>query len=163
MKCSIVDCENKARQTGLCGMHYKRKWRHGDPLKTLVNRGFERIKCVADEDCNNISTYGCGLCEKHHRMQHRHDRTQRVINEKGQGTISNGYVVFTVDGKRKFEHTILAEKALGRPLPLGAMVHHTGKRNDNHGYFKLVICPNHEYHMLIHRRMKELGYENNQD
>lgn len=71
-----------------------------------------------------------------------------------------GYVMIKVKGELVYEHRHLAEKALGKPLPFGAIVHHTQTRDDNHGQFKLVICPNQEYHMLLHKRAKELGYEN---
>ena len=57
---------------------------------------------------------------------------------------ANGYVC---------EHILIAEKALGKPLPKGAEVHHYGKRNDN---TKLVICQDHAYHMLLHRRMRAI-------
>ena len=65
------------------------------------------------------------------------------------------------NGKLDYEHRVIAEKALGKPLPPGAIVHHIGAVDDNHGPFKLVICPDQDYHMLIHSRMKALGYENN--
>lgn len=65
-----------------------------------------------------------------------------------------------VDGKLVYEHRVLAEKALGKPLPKGAVVHHTKAPGDNHGPFKLVICPDQEYHLHLHARARALGYEN---
>ncbi len=76
----------------------------------------------------------------------------------GSGCIdNNGYVKIMVDGRSTYEHIVLAEKALGRKLTKDEVVHHTGKRHENHGPFKLVICTR-EYHALIHKRMEELGY-----
>ena len=51
------------------------------------------------------------------------------------------------------EHILIAEKALGKPLPKGAIVHHYGKKTDN---TKLVICQDQVYHMLLHGRMRAL-------
>ena len=53
---------------------------------------------------------------------------------------SNGYVR---------EHIIIAEKLLGKSLPPQACIHHYGKTDDN---FKIVICQDHSYHMLLHGR-----------
>lgn len=56
---------------------------------------------------------------------------------------------------RVYEHLIVAEKALGRPIPLGVEVHHVdGNATNNHTPFNLVICENHKYHMLLHYRAK---------
>jgi len=53
-------------------------------------------------------------------------------------------------GKRL--HVIRAEKALGKPLPKGAEVHHAdGSKADD---APLVICENREYHFLLHVRMR---------
>jgi hypothetical protein len=57
-----------------------------------------------------------------------------------------------------YEHILLAEKALGKPLPPKAIVHHA---NGSKNYGLLVICPNQKYHALLHYRMralKECGY-----
>lgn len=56
---------------------------------------------------------------------------------------SKGYV---------YEHILMAEDAIGKPLPLGSEVHHRNEiksdnRNDN-----FIICQDHSYHMLIHAR-----------
>jgi hypothetical protein len=45
------------------------------------------------------------------------------------------------------EHIVIAEKALGKPLPTGAVVHH-------HASDQLVICQDKAYHNMIHRRMR---------
>jgi len=47
---------------------------------------------------------------------------------------------------------ITAERALGKPLPPGAQVHHVDgdKRNDAPG--NLVICQDQKYHHLLHVR-----------
>ena len=115
------------------------------------------------EGCNKQSEYSCGLCEAHYQMWRVYGRTSRITREYGTGTINNdGYIIHTVDGKRIGEHVLVAERALGKPLPKGAIVHHVnGKPWDNFTPFNLVVCPNQDYHLLLHRRARELGYENN--
>lgn len=44
-------------------------------------------------------------------------------------------------------HVLGAEKALGKPLPDNAVIHHHDKE-------QLVICQDQAYHMLIHQRMR---------
>jgi hypothetical protein len=49
-------------------------------------------------------------------------------------------------------HRFRAEKALGKPLPLKAIVHHAdGSKADD---APLVICQDAAYHALLHARMR---------
>ena len=160
--CSIEGCETTAKYKGLCGMHYKRQWRHGDPNKTLTpTKGFALVKCIAEEGCEEWSKYSCGLCEAHYQMQRVYGRTYKIVRRGESYIDSNGYVRTTINGQMRYEHVVMAEKALGKPLPTGAVVHHTGGKSNNHGFLKLILCPSQDYHLLLHRRAKELGYENN--
>ncbi len=64
----------------------------------------------------------------------------------------------TVNGRLRHEHVLIAEKALGRPLPKGAIVHHVTENGlDNYGPFKLIICPNQYYHARMHKAMRDEG------
>lgn len=75
----------------------------------------------------------------------------------GSGTFCRGHYKITVDGRQRDEHVVIAEIALGKPLPDGAVVHHVnGIKHDNRPE-NLVICPNQSYHMDLHRRQKALG------
>lgn len=49
-------------------------------------------------------------------------------------------------------HQIRAERALGKPLPANAVVHHADGSRDEHA--PLVICQDRAYHMLLHVRMR---------
>lgn len=70
----------------------------------------------------------------------------------------NGHV--TQDGykvvREKLEHVLIAEKALGHPLPPGAVVHHWDKNRANNKNSNLLICPSVAYHNLIHARMRAM-------
>lgn len=163
MNCSVEGCEKEARHKGLCTTHYKRWWRHGDVHHTEKQRQ-EGLFCT-EENCG-LPAKSVGMCSMHYQRYNKHGRTHRINNEIGVGAINSaGYVLLTINGKRVYEHIHLAEKALGRPLPKGAIVHHMNEKPwDNHTPLNLVVCPNQEYHLLLHRRMKELGYnENNSD
>jgi hypothetical protein len=48
-----------------------------------------------------------------------------------------------------FEHIIIAEKALGKPLPIKTIIHH-------HTPEQLVICQDQAYHLLLHQRQRAL-------
>lgn len=58
------------------------------------------------------------------------------------------------EGRRVEVYRAIAERALGKPLPATAVVHHvnedwTDNRNEN-----LVICENNAYHLFLHRRLR---------
>ena len=74
-----------------------------------------------------------------------------VYNPSHSRASSNGYVR---------EHLILAEKALGKPIPVGVPIHHHGDVSDNN---KIVICQDERYHNLLHireRAFNESGHAN---
>jgi len=72
----------------------------------------------------------------------------RVALRKGHPrSTKDGYVL---------EHILIAEKAIGKPLPKGAEVHHVDENRANNANSNLVICQNHAYHHLLHTRMRIL-------
>lgn len=54
------------------------------------------------------------------------------------------------------EHILIAEKALGKPLPPEAVVHHIDHDKSNNRRGNLVICQDQAYHLLLHHREKAL-------
>lgn len=61
-----------------------------------------------------------------------------------------------VDGRKLYEHTLIAEKALGRPLPKGAEIHHVDGDKFNNEPSNLIICPDRAYHFLLHIRQRAM-------
>lgn len=58
--------------------------------------------------------------------------------------------------RRRFEHSLVVEKALGHPLPRGAQIHHVdGDRANNHPS-NLVACQDGTYHTILELRTRAL-------
>jgi len=71
--------------------------------------------------------------------------------------MQNGYIMHESGGVAVLEHVRVAEKALGKPMPPGAVVHHIDENKQNNVSTNLVICPSSTYHQLIHVRMRALA------
>lgn len=80
-------------------------------------------------------------------------RSTGKYRQRGTGSIRLGYMAHTVNGVTKADHVAIAERALGKPLPPGAVVHHADGNKLNNAPTNLVICPSVSYHRLVHRRM----------
>lgn len=105
-----------------------------------------------------------GLCRAHYRRWRRHgDPLTRKQASPGSGWIQRGYKYFTVSGKNTREHAVIAERALGKPLPPVAVVHHVDGNRANNRPTNLVICPDNAYHRLLHVRIDALAASGHAD
>lgn len=55
-----------------------------------------------------------------------------------------------------FEHVLVVEAALGKPLPPGAEIHHVNENRSDNRPANLVLCQDHLYHRLLHVRTRAL-------
>ena len=88
---------------------------------------------------------------------HGHNRA----NYKGGRTINaQGYMMLRTPGHPKAhngyvrEHVLMAEKALGKPLPPGAKIHHVNGKEADNTRGNHVICQDAAYHKLLHQRTR---------
>lgn len=79
----------------------------------------------------------------------------RVIRRQRVAVVSGYRHITRISGRQELLHRVRAERALGRPLPADAIVHHAdGSTADD---APLVICEDRKYHRLLHRRMRVKG------
>ncbi len=100
------------------------------------------------------------LCGKHYmRVRRRGSAEDRKRALKGVRTIraGAGYVEVVGNGQRKLEHIVVAERAMGKPMPAGAIVHHVNENRSDNRPANLVVCPSIAYHKFIHMRMRALA------
>ncbi len=67
------------------------------------------------------------------------------------------------DGATRLVHVLIAERALGRSMPVGAEVHHADGNSHNNSNGNLVICQDRAYHQLLHVRMRVKAAGGNPD
>lgn len=84
-------------------------------------------------------------------MPRKYAHGKEHLKWKGGASVCRGYRVVRIDKKYAYEHLLIAERALGHPLPKLATVHHANGKLDNSS---LVICQDQAYHMLLHARMR---------
>lgn len=66
-------------------------------------------------------------------------------------------------GNTRRIHILMAERAIGKTLPMGAHVHHVNENWLDNRPENLVICPDAAYHKLLHRRTNALNACGNAD
>jgi hypothetical protein len=147
--CSVDGCELEAHTKGMCNKHYSRMWRNGD-------LGLRRSPLVG-----KCSVDGCerkdeqkGMCVLHYARVYRNGDTTTLLRAPaGSGTVTRyGYRTHGEKTEKTLEHRMVCEKALGKPLPPTAVVHHVDENRLNNDPNNLVVCPSQTYHMLLHRR-----------
>jgi hypothetical protein len=132
-------------------------------LQKVIERNQKRKIAAAARVLGKCCVDGCSKQEQRGRRGYCGEHYHRLIRfgrihpktKKEFYTIKGGYLRESTGkrrhGKKELLHRLIAERALGKPLPKGAHVHHVGDTSDNHN---IVICPDISYHLLIHVRTR---------
>lgn len=117
------------------------------PIAKQTNRRIGHVKGQPIRYILGHVKYSGGTC--------KHQQGYRQTKVKGHHRAdSRGYV---------FDHILIAEKALGKPLPPKAEIHHVNENRSDNRKENIIICQDRAYHKLIHYRMtalRECGHVN---
>lgn len=144
--CSVDSCDRTDRDGRIvktwCWTHYMRWYKHGDPTYTAPPR--PPLPPCSVDGCER-PRHTNGMCGKHAWRVRSHGDPHAVLPQPvgedhfrwkgGRRIDTNGYVIISTPGNtkvRQFEHRLVMEEMLGRPLYDGENVHHiNGVRDDN--------------------------------
>ena len=101
----------------------------------------------------------------HHFREHDNHGSDSPSWKGGRTVTSQGYVhILKPNHLRSHsdtgyvsEHILVAERALGKPLPKGAVIHHVNGDPSDNRPGNLVICQSNGYHLMLHRRQRALA------
>jgi len=138
--CSVKRCDREVLAKGLCRAHYYRQRRHGDVLADVpITSGHyngPRDRVCSVKGCGR-KHYGQGYCAKHYQRWKQYgdaeEPARRAPNGRGHQTINpDGYWIWRYRDQTFFEHRLIMERELGRPMLKEETVHHkNGIRTDN--------------------------------
>lgn len=82
---------------------------------------------------------------------------------EGARRMAGGYYYSKTPAGQQYVHRLVAERALGGPLPPKAVVHHANYIRADNRHCNLVVCPDGTYHSLLHARTDLLAAGGNPD
>lgn len=119
----------------------------------LCQCGCGKATTIIDSSC---ARRGLVRGEYRRYVHGHHTRRGQPSSPWKGGTKKTGKGYLQIGDTGQYVHRAVAERALGRPLPATAVVHHiNGVKSDNRPQ-NLVICENESYHKLLHQRQRAL-------
>lgn len=113
---------------------------------------------MAESQSNALVECACG-CGQMLASRDNRNRPKRFIwGHNARGSTGNrrpSSTLYLERGRRRI-HIVIAEAALGKPLPIGVHVHHVDENKWNNTNKNLVICQDAKYHQLLHARARVL-------
>lgn len=132
--CSVPQCGRPHYRRGFCIMHHERLRRRGDP-GTAERLYAPQVGLVCSVDGCGNPCYCRGFCRLHYSRHRRlgdpgtAERLRTPRRREARWVDREGYVRLSGD---RFEHRVVMEQMLGRPLLPRENVHHlNGVRHDN--------------------------------
>lgn len=146
-------------------MKDKAEWEHVS-LSAVMKNYYPELWAQVKSGIDRSICPGCGG-KKYERAKTCRSCTEFVSGENhpmwngGRHETIQGYITILFPGHSRadsrgyvFEQNILAERALGRPLPEAAVVHHHNEIRSDNGPGNLVLCEDRSYHQHLHSRKR---------
>jgi len=78
--CSVDGCNKLAKYKGMCGVHYHRTWKYGDPFFRTTN---DNSGICLHEGCKK-KAHSLGYCEKHYQRV-KHHGSSKILKIESHG------------------------------------------------------------------------------
>ncbi len=164
IKCSVDNCLKNSVCKGLCGTHYTRYTRTGDPLKTK-NFKYGSIKCAVD-NCEAFAREN-KMCAKHAQRVRRYgdphyvtsEEERRVRSRHSQPKLGKLQPQTYHKFLGRHAHRQIMEIKIGRALARNEVVHHIdGNKHNNHPD-NLQLMTQSE-HIKLHLKQQDMKRKN---